>query len=235
MPKRPSSIVVGPDAQILAADKFGDVYALPLLVDPLWSSTMASRPSAVSKQLGPSANPRTVHSKRNLEALDNQRKQMELEKQKSSDAKKDDPAFDHTLLLGHVSMLTSLAVAEDHGRRYIITADRDEHIRVSRYMPQAHVIEGYCFGHKEFVSEIAIPLGRGDALVSGGGDEDIFVWNWKESNRLSRTNLLALAREIAPGTTKVALSCLTSLLYRSDEGDHTYVLAICEEYVLEHW
>ena len=31
MPKRPSAITVTPDAHILTADKFGDVYSLPLL------------------------------------------------------------------------------------------------------------------------------------------------------------------------------------------------------------
>ena len=50
-------------------------------------------------------------------------------------------------LLGHVSMLTSLALvpAADGQRAYIATGDRDEHIRISRF-PNGHNIERFLFG-----------------------------------------------------------------------------------------
>jgi tRNA (guanine-N(7)-)-methyltransferase subunit TRM82 len=51
-----------------------------------------------------------------------------------------------TLILGHASLLTSFVLTEDE--RYIISADRDEHIRVSWY-PQGYVIEMFCLGHKK--------------------------------------------------------------------------------------
>ncbi|KAF9203817.1 tRNA (guanine-N(7)-)-methyltransferase non-catalytic subunit trm82, partial [Haplosporangium sp. Z 27] len=47
-------------------------------------------------------------------------------------------------ILGHVSMATDLALTKDN--KYIITSDRDEHIRVSQY-PKGHNIETYCLGH----------------------------------------------------------------------------------------
>ena len=53
---------------------------------------------------------------------------------------------DGTLILGHTSLLTSFLLAEDE--KYIISADRDEHIRVSWY-PQGYVIERFCLGHKK--------------------------------------------------------------------------------------
>jgi tRNA (guanine-N(7)-)-methyltransferase subunit TRM82 len=51
-----------------------------------------------------------------------------------------------TLILGHTSLLTSLLLTSDE--KYVITADRDEHIRVSWY-PQGYNIEAYCLGHKK--------------------------------------------------------------------------------------
>ncbi|KAG5982482.1 hypothetical protein E4U55_001853 [Claviceps digitariae] len=235
MPKRPSSLTLGFGSQIIVADKFGDVYALPLLITPLSPSTLALRtPSSLAapKPAEPAANTLTVHSKRNRAALEHQRKQIEAEKAKARESSKssDAPSFELTLLLGHVSMLTSLLVAESQGKKYILTADRDEHIRVSRYIPQAHIIESFCLGHKEFISEILIPAGRNDILISGGGDDDLLLWDWKAGSVLSRANLLSLAQEIAPQTSKVAISGLTSFLYPSEEeGPLTYVLAICED------
>lgn len=53
-----------------------------------------------------------------------------------------------TLVLGHTSLLTSFLLSVDE--KYILTADRDEHIRVSWY-PQGYCIESYCLGHKKYV------------------------------------------------------------------------------------
>lgn len=52
---------------------------------------------------------------------------------------------DGQLILGHVSPLNAFLLS--HDEKYIITADRDEHIRVSWY-PQGYNIEMYCLGHR---------------------------------------------------------------------------------------
>ncbi|KAF8637615.1 hypothetical protein AX17_002684 [Amanita inopinata Kibby_2008] len=79
------------------------------------------------------------------------------------------------LILGHTSVLTSSLLSIDE--RYIITADRDEHIRVSWY-PQGYVIETYCLGHEKYVSAIHIPSFSPSMLISGGGDPMLKVWDW---------------------------------------------------------
>ncbi|KAL6305963.1 WD40-repeat-containing domain protein [Sparassis latifolia] len=80
-----------------------------------------------------------------------------------------------TLVLGHVSFLICFLLSPDE--RYIITADRDEHIRVSWY-PQGYSIESYCLGHEKFVSAVHIPAFAPSTLVSGGGDPVFKLWDW---------------------------------------------------------
>ena len=72
---------------------------------------------------------------------------------------------DDHLLLGHLSVLLDLRL--DRTGRYLVTCDRDEKIRVSRF-PNSYNIHNYCLGHTEFVTAIDF-LGE-DRLVSGGGD-----------------------------------------------------------------
>ncbi|EKM81680.1 hypothetical protein AGABI1DRAFT_70043 [Agaricus bisporus var. burnettii JB137-S8] len=82
---------------------------------------------------------------------------------------------DGKLVLGHASPLTAFLLSQDE--KYIITADRDEHIRVSRY-PQGYNIEMFCLGHCKYVSAIHLPAFSPDILISGGGDPDLKIWNW---------------------------------------------------------
>ncbi|KAI0741370.1 WD40-repeat-containing domain protein [Daedaleopsis nitida] len=87
-----------------------------------------------------------------------------------------------SLVLGHASMLTTFLLTPDE--KYIITTDRDEHIRVS-WFPQGYVIERYCLGHEKFVSAIHIPSFQPDVLVSGGGDPILKVWDWMSGKLLA--------------------------------------------------
>jgi tRNA (guanine-N(7)-)-methyltransferase subunit TRM82 len=190
MARRPSSITLtADDTTILCADKFGDVYALPLLPSP---DDEPSETPVVSesgeakgeeKEFTPSATVLTVHSGRNRRTLEEQLKQ----KAKGPPKPKQAITFKHDLLLGHVSMLTDLVYAKVDNRSYIITADRDEHIRISRGPPQAHIIEGFCFGHEEFISRLC--LTQSGFLVSGGGEAQLYVWDWQKYQLRSKLPL----------------------------------------------
>jgi tRNA (guanine-N(7)-)-methyltransferase subunit TRM82 len=185
-------------SSILSADKFGDVYALPLL--PTLEEDEAARQAAKTtpKAFTPSATELTVHSKANLRALESQLKQA---KEIQAIKGRDTLSFAHELLLGHVSMLTDVAVTEvptvndsQKPRQYILTSDRDEHIRVSRGPPQAHIIEGFCLGHHEFVTKLC--LLEPDLLVSGGGDGDLYVWDWLKGKIISKINIQSAVMEV---------------------------------------
>ncbi|ODQ65158.1 YVTN repeat-like/Quino protein amine dehydrogenase, partial [Nadsonia fulvescens var. elongata DSM 6958] len=91
-------------------------------------------------------------------------------------------------ILGHVSMLIDVVVGELNDREYIITADRDEHIRVTRF-PQSYVIERWCFGHTEFISQLLLPIWEPKTLISGGGDDFLMVWDWTTGASLQKVDI----------------------------------------------
>ncbi|KAI4918983.1 tRNA (guanine-N(7)-)-methyltransferase non-catalytic subunit trm82 [Alternaria infectoria] len=234
--RRPCSITLtSDDATILCADKFGDVYALPLLPSPD-DDKEEELPEALAteeadeKEWIPSATTLTVHSGRNRKTLEEQLKR----KAKGPAKPKETMRFKHELLLGHVSMLTDVVYAQADRRGYIMTADRDEHIRISRGPPQAHIIEGFCFGHEAFVSRLC--LTQSGLLVSGGGDDHLFVWDWQNYLLKEKLAIRDLAfthlqeRGMIPAgvnvaTYKVAVSGIWNL--PSKDGAETVVVA-CE-------
>ena len=224
MPKRPCAVEVLPDgSSILCGDKFGDVYSIPLLIakpaEDVDAAIGANGIHEVVEKKGtfkPSASTSTVHSKRNRKALEAQMAQRNFTPRKEA------LQFEHKLLLGHVSMLTDMVFATTQvdgvARPHIITADRDEHIRISRGPPQAHIIEGYCMGHTEFISSLCLVPGT-DLLVSGGGDDWLGVWSWPKFELLRKIDLRAslnrllseklqssLARAVADGKLKLGAS-----------------------------
>ncbi|KAF7509524.1 hypothetical protein GJ744_007924 [Endocarpon pusillum] len=188
MPKRLCAIALSKSqSTILAGDKFGDVYALPLQPSLEKATALPSKPQLQKpKPTKPSASELTVHTKGNLEAL----RQQKL--QKGSASKKTAPTFEHRLILGHVSLLTDLVVGADpsnDSREYILTADRDEHIRVSRGIPQAHVINNYCLGHTEFVSKLCTVPELPQFLISGGGEPSLRIYDWLRGTCVAAASL----------------------------------------------
>lgn len=235
MPKKPCSILFTPDEKtILCGDKSGDVYSLPVTAPSknINETERGSREESkiTSKPFVPAASPQTVHTQRNLEAL---RMQQKLTNQV---AKKKTLEFTHQLLLGHVSLLTDLTCVTLHDRTspefsertYIITSDRDEHIRVSRGIPQTHIIEGYCLGHTEFVSKLCIPPWNCKLLISGGGDDFLLIWDWLSRKARQRVDLRdpidSFKRSVAPfnsnSNAKSASSHTGELLPKEDDREN---------------
>lgn len=189
------------DNDILTGDKFGDVYSMPLIPS---AEPRANAKAQLERATRISATNLTVHTQRNLKSLEMQKERQETNKNKEAEK----PVFDHDLLLGHVSLLTDVAFASlpspdpssPKPRNYILSADRDEHIRVSRGPPQAHIIETYCFGHTSLISNLCIPRWAPGYLISGGGDPHLLVWNWASGELLHTVPLAAQspeAKEIA--------------------------------------
>ncbi|KAI8817955.1 WD40-repeat-containing domain protein [Fimicolochytrium jonesii] len=97
-----------------------------------------------------------------------------------------DSADKEALILGHVSMLTDMALS--HDGQYLLTADRDEKVRVSRY-PLAFDILQFCLGHNDFISSIHIPSFAPNLLISGGGDPFLLTWDWMTGKIIQKIEL----------------------------------------------
>lgn len=82
------------------------------------------------------------------------------------------------VLLGHLSMLLDVKLS-DCGK-FVVTCDRDEKIRVSRF-PNAYNVESYCLGHREFVTNVEV---FGGLLVSASGDGTVRFWDFLKGVQL---------------------------------------------------
>lgn len=137
-------------------------------------------------------------------------------------------------------MLTDVAVVALDGRTYIVTADRDEHIRVSRGIPQAHIIEGFCLGHTEFVTRLCFLERRRGVLVSGGGDDELYVWEWLSGRLLSKADLkrhvegvrsgltVLEGNEVSIETLKIVVSGIFSMALDVGHGMQDTLVITCE-------
>ncbi|KAK2849788.1 hypothetical protein Q7C36_008571 [Tachysurus vachellii] len=90
------------------------------------------------------------------------------------------------LKLGHLSMLLGLTLSPDD--KYIITADRDEKIRVS-LCKSPYNIQAFCLGHTEFVSALCVPAGHPEWLLSGSGDSTVKLWHYESGRNLQSIDL----------------------------------------------
>ncbi|KAG8691608.1 tRNA (guanine-N(7)-)-methyltransferase non-catalytic subunit trm82 [Ceratobasidium sp. 423] len=88
-----------------------------------------------------------------------------------------------TLILGHASIITDFVLT--HGEKQVVSADRDEHVRVSWY-PDGWDVDRYCQGHKKFVSALEIPSCAPSILISGGGDPELYIWEYKTGKNIAR-------------------------------------------------
>ncbi|KAG9101913.1 tRNA (guanine-N(7)-)-methyltransferase non-catalytic subunit trm82 [Ceratobasidium sp. UAMH 11750] len=88
-----------------------------------------------------------------------------------------------TLVLGHASIVTAFILTPDE--KLIVSADRDEHVRVSWY-PDGWDVEKYCMGHKKFISALEIPSCTPRVLISGGGDPELYIWDYRAGKLLTR-------------------------------------------------
>ena len=183
---------------IICGDKFGDVYSLPLILNkPEEDKAPTPTPGTPASQNGssmPTPEPEqkapretgiitTARNKRAAGRANEMTTRNSIAKLQAKELQ-----FQHKLLLGHVSLLLDVLpvtrqveaeTGEVNERTWILSADKDEHIRVSRY-PKSYVIEGFCFGHTSYIAKLLAPSWDREqkSLISGGGDDYLLFWDW---------------------------------------------------------
>jgi hypothetical protein len=102
-------------------------------------------------------------------------------------------------LLGHISSLTDMALSPSGTR--LLTADRDEKIRIS-YYPHTFEIDAYCLGHTELVTSMCVFEDEHELVLSGGADGTLRLWQVADGALLSTLEIsvpsVFEAEEIAP-------------------------------------
>ncbi|XP_029968429.1 tRNA (guanine-N(7)-)-methyltransferase non-catalytic subunit wdr4 [Salarias fasciatus] len=126
-----------------------------------------------------------------------------------------EPQREGELKMGHLSMLLAVTVSPDN--RYIITADRDEKIRVSQ-LRSPHNIQSFCLGHQQFVSALHINSQHPLWLLSGSGDGTLKLWELERGRRLQSRDLRKAETE-----TESSESQTVSRISSSPDGRHVAV------------
>ncbi|EYB87220.1 hypothetical protein Y032_0266g695 [Ancylostoma ceylanicum] len=83
-----------------------------------------------------------------------------------------------------ISMVLDVAIS--HDGRFLLAADRDEKIRVSRY-PQAFVVQSFCLGHSAYVGSVAV---HGDNVFTSGGDSIVYKWDIESGKPVAQSEKL---------------------------------------------
>jgi hypothetical protein len=101
--------------------------------------------------------------------------EIALPSEKDPLTKVTDPRFMGTFLLGHSSSVVGLTLTSGaKGQRFLVTVDRDEHIRFSVF-PETYVIHAMGLGHTAFVSCV---IATSEGVISGGGDNRVLKWDF---------------------------------------------------------
>lgn len=87
--------------------------------------------------------------------------------------------------------------------KYVITADRDEKIRISNF-PNSYEIHQFCLGHKELV--LWIQLLNNELMVSAGADATIRLWSIEHGTCLCTLSTKNAASE-QEATVRIPSSC----------------------------
>ncbi|XP_065818195.1 tRNA (guanine-N(7)-)-methyltransferase non-catalytic subunit wdr4 [Labrus bergylta] len=133
-----------------------------------------------------------------------------------------EPQSKGELKMGHLSMLLAVTVSPDN--KFLITADRDEKIRVS-HLRSPYNIQSFCLGHQQFVSCLLVPAGHPHWLLSGSGDGTLKLWEFESGRKLQSCDLSELEETPPPDADKQKKPTVCRI---SSSPDAQHVAVLCD-------
>ena len=129
---------------------------------------------------------------------------------------------DLELLLGHTAS-PIMCMLHDSVNGLLLTGDREEKIRVSRF-PKTAIIERFCFGHKSAIT--AMCSMSDNNMVSSSSDGSIIIWNHIQGRIVQRLSLEkdTFASKLSYSQSLRVLAALTNnktlrLYFRTKSGE----------------
>ncbi|XP_029314546.1 tRNA (guanine-N(7)-)-methyltransferase non-catalytic subunit wdr4 isoform X2 [Cottoperca gobio] len=140
-----------------------------------------------------------------------------------------EPQREGELKMGHLSMLLAVSMSPDD--KYIITADRDEKIRVS-HLRSPYNIQSFCLGHQQFVSALLVPSGHPHWLLSGSGDGTMKLWEYESGRELQSWDLKELEETQSSEADKQKMPTVCRI---TSSADARHVAVQCERVSTVHF
>ena len=147
---------------ILVADKFGDVLRFEQGSDfDRWARESQKNSKALSIH---------THKKRSFADSEKEQDKTEEESSQGSEAH-------HCTIIGHISMITDVAVLPVEGSQggLIVTCDRDEKVRFTLASTPER-IHSFGLAHRQYVGSLAVCAANRSVFSAGG---DAFVCEWR--------------------------------------------------------
>jgi tRNA (guanine-N(7)-)-methyltransferase subunit TRM82 len=195
LPKKPSAITFTPESDsILVADRFGNVHKFGL------KDILSGKNAA--KATGD----------------DHEDEDGDDHEDDENPSGKDIEDEAQNIILGHFGTISDLRFTGNG--KHLISADRDDRIRVSRW-PHAYVVQSFCLGHTNFVVQ-SKPVGASNFVVSGSGDGTVRSWNILTGAEVGKVDLDASEAKSASSSSSEdaprAKSIVTEIAVDSGNG-----------------
>ncbi|EQC28563.1 hypothetical protein SDRG_13641 [Saprolegnia diclina VS20] len=125
-------------------------------------------------------------------------------------------AGEKSLLQHTTSIITDVAMSIDG--KYLLTADRDEKVRVSHF-PATTLVQNYCLGHRQCVRKIATCTVTPSLFVSVGLDDALHLWDIEtgallDAFALETSDTKHCGLSVCPLTNRIALVRNTDMAVR---------------------
>ncbi|KAJ8793595.1 hypothetical protein J1605_003603 [Eschrichtius robustus] len=182
------------EEKVLVADKSGDVYSFSVL-EPHGSGKLELGHLSMLLDV----RPREAHEGRAAATGGGRGGTLQGHTGTGGVVKDRSPGLSGGLDMGTCDRKERKAVSPDD--RYVLTADRDEKIRVS-WAAAPHNIESFCLGHTEFVSRIFVVPDHPELLLSSSGDCTLRLWQYRSGRELHCCHLPSLQEPTEPWSDK---------------------------------